>query len=60
MQRIKRQKSKYVTKENQQNMKERKTRKDQRKSPEPNTSNKTAINTYLSNIVNVNVLSAPI
>ena len=34
MQRIKRKKSKYTTKENQQNMKETKTRKVQRKSPE--------------------------
>ena len=32
MQRIKRKKSKDITKENQQSMKERKTRKDQRKS----------------------------
>ena len=36
IQRIKRKESKYVTKENQQNMKDRKTRKDKRKSPEIN------------------------
>ena len=37
MQRIKRKKSKYITKENQQTMTERKTRKDQRKSSEITT-----------------------
>ena len=37
MQRIKRKKYKYITKENQQTMKERKTRKDQRKSSETTT-----------------------
>jgi len=37
MERIKRKKSKYITKENQQNMKERKPRKYQKKSPETTT-----------------------
>ena len=37
MQRIKRKKYKYITKENQQTMKDRKTGKDQRKSSETNT-----------------------
>ena len=37
MQRIKRKKSKCIIKENQQTMKESKTRKDQRKSPETTT-----------------------
>ena len=44
MQRIQRKKSKYITTENKQNMKEKKTRKDQRKHK---TSNKMGINTYL-------------
>lgn len=37
IQKIERKKFKYITKENQQNMKERKTIKDQRKSPETTT-----------------------
>ena len=48
MQRIKRNKSKYITKENQQNKKERKIRKDQRKSSKQyKTSNKMAVNKYV-------------
>ena len=63
MQRIKRKKSNYITRENQQTMKKRKTRKDQRKISrnKHKTSNRMKTNRYLSIItLNVNGLKAPI
>ena len=58
MQRIKRKKSKYITKENQQTMKKKGSEKIFRNNHK--MSNKMAINTYLSIItLNVNGLNAP-
>ena len=57
MQRIKRKKSKYITKENQQNMKDKK-RSEKIFRNNHNTSNEMTIHTYLSIIIlNVNGLS---
>ena len=54
MQRVKRKKSKYITKENQQTRTEIKSRKDQRKSSEKPQNTKMTINRY-SSIITLNV-----
>ena len=61
MQRIKRKKFKYITKENQQNMREKQERIRENLQKQQQNSNKMAINTYLTIItLNVNGLIVPI